>query len=103
MDLMRSRLLIKAGVDISRLERNTRRALQKVYNVYNNHNLELVITSTYEGNHGAGSLHYGNQAFDFNRPPVNKLLIYKEIKEILGSDFDFVREVDHWHLEYDPE
>lgn len=99
---MRSRLLIKAGVDISRLERNTRRGLQRTHDIYKKHNLDLIITSTYEGNHSAGSLHYANRAFDISRPPTDKLLIYKEIKAALKSGFDVVRESDHYHIEYDP-
>ena len=47
-------MLIKAGVNISRLKREIRRALPRIEDVYESYGYELVITSTYEGNHGAG-------------------------------------------------
>ena len=73
-------MLLKAGVDISRLNREIRRALQIVNTVYINYIEELVVTSTYEGNHSPRSLHYGNDAFDA-RKPVKKMrdLVKSEI------------------------
>ena len=95
-------MLIKAGVDISRLDRSTRRGLQKVAYQYEIHEQELIITSTYEGNHGPGSLHYANQAFDV-RPPERRLeRILGEIENMLGPDYDVIPEGDHIHIEYDP-
>jgi len=61
-------MLIKAGVDISRLERTTRRSLTIVAVVLRDMDLELIITSTYDGNHMPGSLHYANQAYDVRVP-----------------------------------
>jgi len=95
-------MLIKAGVDISRLERNARRGLQAVCDVFEENGSELVVTSTFEGNHGAGSLHYAHQAFD-SRPPVKHaehvtiLCISK-----LGRNWDVVPKSDHIHWEFDP-
>ncbi len=95
-------MLIKAGVDISRLERNTRRALGKVDSVLAKYDEEIVITSTFEGNHGAGSLHYANQAFDIRIPFQYPGAILQGIKDELGFDFDVVLKPDHIHIEYDP-
>ncbi len=95
-------MLIKAGVDISRLERHTRRGLQRADRNFQGHNQEMIVTSTYEGNHSAGSLHYNNQAFDIRRPDYDREEIEKETRADLGDDFDFVVEFDHWHIEYDP-
>jgi len=95
-------MLLKAGVDISRLNREIRRALPKIENVYKPYGYELIITSTYEGNHGAGSLHYGNDAVDVGLAPANSRRIYLVIKEALGGSFDVVLEGDHIHIEYDP-
>lgn len=95
-------MLIKAGVDISRLKREIRRSLQKVEDVYNQHVEELIITSTYEGNHGAGSLHYADDAYDARLPDDNRREIKQEIKEDLGKDYDVVFESDHIHIEFDP-
>ena len=95
-------MLIKAGVDISRLNREIRRSLPKVEAVYNQYLEEFVITSTFEGNHGAGSLHYADDAYDVGLPEENPEEIYLAIKEDLGASFDVVLERDHIHLEYDP-
>lgn len=96
------KMLIKAGVDISRLKRNARRGLQKVDDVFRASKFELIITSTYEGNHDAGSLHYADEAFDIRKSDVSRYAIYHGIKEALGDDFDVVSESNHWHIEYDP-
>ena len=95
-------MLIKAGVDISRLKREIRRALPKIEKVYKSYGYELIITSTYEGNHGAGSLHYADQAVDTDRPAKFADNIKKDIKEWLEPDYDVVLEGDHLHTEYDP-
>lgn len=95
-------MLIKAGVDISRLERNTRRSLPKVQVVLDKDGEELTITSTYEGNHGEGSLHYADQAYDIELPQQDPIGRCADMKEELGPDFDVVGESDHIHIEYDP-
>ena len=72
-------MLFKAGVDITRLERNTRRGLQIVDDVFTSYNQELIVTSTYEGNHGAGSLDYANQAFGIRKPDIDREEIQLDI------------------------
>lgn len=93
---------IKAGVDISRLKREIRRALSPCKSIYDRHGYDLHITSTYEGNHSAGSLHYSNDAFDIGRAPENNHQIMLEIRRELGPDFDVVEETNHNHIEHDP-
>lgn len=95
-------MLIKAGVDISRLKREIRRALHAAETAYSEDGELFVITSTYEGTHGAGSLHYSNDAFDSNRPEKNPKNVAKDIKSRLGVDYDVVLEFNHIHIEYDP-
>jgi len=95
-------MLIKAGVDISRLNREIRRALGKVDAIYAKYASELIVTSTYEGTHSAGSLHYANDAFDCRYPETDKEQCLSEIRETLGDDFDVVGEIHHIHIEYDP-
>jgi len=95
-------MLIKAGVDISRLKRKIRKTLCIVDKIHQKHGIELVITSTYDGNHSACSYHYANDAYDIRWRPHYGKDIYKEIKKALGDDFDVVLEKDHIHIEYDP-
>lgn len=95
-------MLIKAGVDISRLRPEIRKRLTEIAAVvWACDKQELVITSTYEGTHSAGSLHYANLAVDIRRDQAT-IYSFKEIKRCLGLDYDVVLEHDHIHIEYDP-
>ena len=96
-------MLIKAGVDISRLERHTRRSLSVVAMIFSEERELFIITSTYEGNHSERSLHYANQAYDVRLPDDSKLRIFAKLKEQCGPDFDVVMERTHYHIEYDPD
>jgi len=95
-------MLIKAGVDISRLNRDIRRALRKVSNVFASNDREIVVTSTFEGNHSAGSLHYADDAFDVRYPDPPVDAVVHLIRLNLGPDFDVLGEGSHIHIEYDP-
>ena len=98
-------MLIKAGVSICKLKRPIRRALNTIARVYDSFGEELVITSTFEGNHSPSSLHYAHLAIDcrllkFNQGQ-NKSLVRK-LKKELGKDYDIILEGTHIHIEYDP-
>lgn len=95
-------MLIKLGVDISRLKRPARRSLNVVERVFRAAGEEPVITSTYEGNHSPASLHYIDLAYDVRMPPPNKLHIFDILREDLDDNFDLVLKSDHIHIEYDP-
>jgi len=95
-------MLIKAGVDISRLNRDIRRSLPKAEAVYDQYGEDFVVTSTFEGTHGSGSLHYSNDAYDVRLPKGDIKEIFNAVKETLGNSFDVIWEGDHIHTEYDP-
>jgi len=95
-------VLIKLGVDISRLNRPIRRTLNHVDHIFLKYDQEAVITSTYEGNHSPSSLHYNNDAYDVGRPEKHINIIVPEVKARLGIHFDVVLEHDHVHIEHDP-
>ncbi len=96
-------MLIKLGVDISRLNREIRRALKTVESIYQTlGEQEVVVTSTYDGNHVVSSLHYANNAVDFRLPTKNREEIFQNIANALGKDYDCINHVDHIHIEYDP-
>ena len=95
-------MLIKAGVDISRLNREPRRSLPIVAAVFKAFGEEMVITSTFEGTHGDGSLHYADDAYDVREPKKDAAIVMMQIKSGLGSDYDVLLEADHIHIEYDP-
>jgi hypothetical protein len=95
-------MLIKAGVDISRLKPCIRKKLGKIETIiYDIAGEEFVITSTYEGNHSASSLHYCDEAIDIRRPSKPESIIRK-IKRFLGLDYDVILYNSHIHIEYDP-
>ena len=98
-------MLVKFGVDVSRLNRKIRKTLNTVHKIYTHMGLsEPVVTSTYEGNHSAGSYHYSNDAYDLRLPThvvqqLNDLV--QNLQEKL-SDCDVILEGNHIHVEYDP-
>ena len=95
-------MLIKAGVDISRLRPEIRKKLNEIARrVWSIEKEELRITSTYEGNHSEGSLHYADLAVDIGRDKKGQE-VRAELRDKLGMDYDIVLESDHIHVEYDP-
>ena len=99
-------MLIKLGVDISRLDHSIRSKLGVIEKILDPlpYGDEAVITSTYEGTHSSGSLHYQNKAVDFRRSSSATLSQGAVImlKTALGPDYDVVLEDTHIHVEYDP-
>ena len=95
-------MLVKLGVDISRLQRPIRRSLNVIERIYRRYGYEPVITSTYEGDHMPSSLHYANLAVDVRLPPSNIQAVLYDLRRALNEDYDVVLEKDHIHIEYDP-
>ena len=100
-------MLLKLGVDISRLDHSIRSKLDEIDKILGpvTSGGEAIVTSTYEGTHSSGSLHYHNKAIDFRRPRVNEvdtLAGCTRLKITLGPDYDVVLEATHIHIEYDP-
>ena len=95
-------MLIKAGVDISRLRPEIRKKLNEIARrVWSIEKEELVITSTYEGSHSEGSLHYANLAVDIRRHKKGQK-VRAELRDKFGMDYDIVLLPDHIHIECDP-
>jgi len=95
-------MLIKAGVDISRLKPPIRKRLLDLGYVYKSIAEEMIITSTYEGTHGDGSLHYADLAIDLAYPKKMSDEFRDDIKNCFGTSFDVVFEANHIHIEFDP-
>lgn len=96
-------MLLKLGVDITRLKRQIRRALPVIERIYQEiAGEEAVITSTYEGTHGPGSLHYANLALDTRKAKKDNKKVIEKLKLDLGPDYDIVVEKTHNHVEHDP-
>ena len=85
-----------------------------VASVYDEHGLDLTITSGSEGHpgdgvHSANSLHYKGKAFDcriWDIPESYLPIFVDKLKMRLGKDFDVVwhpvNHKTHIHVEYDP-
>ncbi len=95
-------MYLKAGVDLSRLRPPIRKKLSAVHNVYRAQGDHMFVTSTYEGTHSAGSLHYGDLAIDLGYPLKMSDMFKDDLKAIFGPKYDVVFEHDHIHIEYDP-
>ena len=93
-------MLIKAGVDISRLRPEIRNALNEINNIYRNNGEELIITSTYEGTHSPGSKHYANDAVDIRRSVRCHAAIIILLKDTLEPEFFILVEASHIHIHY---
>lgn len=93
-------MLIKPGVDISRVCRECRRAFNAIEAIYP----DFVVTSTYEGTHSASSLHYANRAFDvrIGYPRSWAEIDPEKLAKAVGAGFDVLREATHFHIEWDP-
>lgn len=95
-------MLIKAGVRISRLRPEIRRKLCTISQIVEEiEKDELVITSTYEGNHVPGSMHYANLAVDI-RIGKKAETVTQEIKRQLGRDYYVYLAKYCIHVGYDP-
>lgn len=95
-------MLLKMGIDISRLRREVRRVLPDIDGYYTDHfGVEAVITSTCNDAHAANSLHYADLAIDIRLPPHDRAKTRDGLQQLLGDDFDVVLESTHIHIEYD--
>lgn len=95
-------MLLKPGVDISRLNREIRRFLDKADAIYAVYGEDLVITSTYGDNHSPSSLHYADDAVDMRSPKKYKREIFSDLRNVNPAKYDVVDESDHIHAEFDP-
>ncbi len=88
-------------------------AMEQVWIVYERRLRRApVITGAQEDAHSKNSLHYGLfpdvriRALDFDDDGISdevKEGMLEDLKDYLGTQFDLDWEVDHLHIEYDPE
>lgn len=102
---------IKPGASIRGIRSEILLGLMVVHSVFEEHGIDMTLTEGEGGTHGNGSLHYVGLAVDirnFNISPNQIDIMKKKIFKGLGNDethvseFDFVLESDHFHLEYQP-
>lgn len=85
--------------------------IMAVWSVYEEYEFPCLITSLNDSEHGHGSLHFSGNGVDFrvrdpsgdwNIPDRTRVEMAQDIKILLTDDYDFVIELDHFHLEYQP-
>lgn len=80
-------------------------ALWMCQEVYNEYDVELVVTSANDSTHSSTSLHYMGCAADLRTNTLDagvRQEARNKIKAKLNRDFDVILESDHIHLEYQP-
>lgn len=86
-------------------------AIMVVNSIFEKHGQEFTITSFNDSQHGSGSFHYKDRAFDVRTKDIAteslKQTIFNEIKQSLPFGFDILFEGQgtvnsHFHLEWDP-
>ena len=100
-------LAIKEGVSLSGLRPEMLVALQVADGVYSQHDVECVVTSGTDSKHGNGSLHYVGLAVDlrirdFASKNVTVVSVVRQLKNLLGKQYDVVQERTHIHIEFQP-
>lgn len=96
---------LKKGVSIQGLRPELLLAMLIAVNIFKAQGAHLVITCICDGKHSETSLHYTGCAFDCrirNISEPRRTVIFRKLKEALGSDFDVVLEKTHIHIEYQP-
>lgn len=94
---------VKEGVDLRDLNIIMRPVLVLAARIYEENGQELVITSTGEGVHSPGSLHYYGYAVDlrthyFDVPTQNRVF---EALTVALPEYQVLLKDTHIHIEYD--
>ena len=99
---------LKPGVSVYGLRPEIVIALIVADAVYDEHGVDMVMTSGSEGRHGWGSLHFQGLAVDLrthNLEPADRPIVAEKIKTRLGAEYDVVHKNvgkpnEHIHIEY---
>ncbi len=97
---------IKAGVECTVLKPVLLDALLQLAILFQAYDVVLVVTSLTDGKHKPGSLHYRGYACDLRTrdiPAWQLPHLLDDIHRTLGREYDAIQEVDHFHIEYDPD
>lgn len=95
---------VKEGVSLIGIEQEIITALKVLYYLYFALGKTLTVTSTFEGQHRPGSLHYKGLAVDlrvWNLSTAERKRIVEAAKGLLGKDYDVIDETNHIHVEFD--
>ena len=98
-------MILKSGVRVLGMRPELILALIVAETVFNEEDVELVITSAIDGKHSRGSLHYVGAAVDLRTRQLSKeavIRVQNRLAASLGLDYDVVLEKTHLHVEFQP-
>lgn len=94
----------KKGVGLAGLKQEMLSALDTIADVFLHEGHNCVVTSGRDGIHGRHSHHYKGLAVDLRVWDIEDIdLTVDHLRLELGPDYQVYNEVDHIHVEYDPE
>lgn len=94
----------KKGVCLEGLQPEMLKALDAVADVFLHEGHNCVVTSARDGIHGRFSHHYKGLAIDLRVWDIEDIdMTVDHLRMELGTDYQVFNEVDHIHIEYDPE
>ncbi|MGQ9686262.1 MAG: hypothetical protein ACUVT2_08165 [Thiobacillaceae bacterium] len=95
---------IKVGAKVRGLRPEMVLAAVIAEHVYHERGLPLRITEATGGKHAPNSLHYVGLAIDCGTTGVvDVAALGAALREALGREYDVVEEIDHIHVEFQPE
>lgn len=97
-------LVLKPEVRLHGLHSTMLHALEQISRVWESRAMcQLKINSALDGTHMEHSLHYVGKALDVSTRGLPRPGdATKQLKQLLGNDFDVVLYPTHIHVEYDP-
>lgn len=96
-------LQLKDGVVIHG-NKYTNAIMQAAQLVYARYEVNVVVTSGDDGQHGVNSYHPKHRALDlrfWDIQPEKRRSVAEEIRQLLPAYYDVVMETDHFHIEAD--
>jgi|DEB0MinimDraft_10_1074344.scaffolds.fasta_scaffold351871_1 hypothetical protein len=97
-------VFFKKGVYLSGLKEEMLDCIDKVAKLFEREGLSLVLTSARNPGHSKHSHHYKGLAIDLRVWDIEDVdAMCRKIRGVLNEDYEVFDEVDHIHIEYDPE
>lgn len=99
-----AKVTAKQGVTLGNLEPEMWLALKVFYDLFEVVGKPLVVTSTDDGIHRTGSLHYVGLACDVRTRQLTAEELQNMVRKartILGINYDIILEQTHVHIEFD--
>lgn len=97
---------IKPSVRLLGVQPQTVLGISFAIAVCQKHGVDFTLTSVSDPPHGRGSLHFKGYAFDMRTRDMTaeqRKVVWSDLREALGREYDVILEGTHIHVEYDPD